>query len=369
MSADVAVYGATGYTGSRIARALLDVGMEVVLAGRSPSRLEQAAIALGGRADTHVADRDDSAALEALSRRARVVVDAAPSYEDPGFPLADAAIRAGRHYLNISNSQRTVARFISEYGRRADAAGIGLVPVAGFISSIAEAAVALVAEDFVPLDVEIAYAIDGWNPSGMNLENWLYGVQGEIPQYRNGIHRLDRMPPTRLIDFGPNAGRRRGFVFPGPEVHTIPLRQPVDTLDVWMTTATLSPAPLGRLLPMLSRATAFGLRHRATAALAGGLFTRISGGDHHRHTGDPTTFTVAVRVRNGDSTRRVLIEGAHMYDITAPILTRAITRLLDPGFDRTGVLTMPDLVDPRTFLESLASQGVTWSITPTAVLA
>ena len=65
MAPRIVVFGATGYTGSNTARALVERGARPVLAARSRERVEALAGELGGL-ETAVADIEDSRSVRAL---------------------------------------------------------------------------------------------------------------------------------------------------------------------------------------------------------------------------------------------------------------------------------------------------------------
>ncbi len=97
----IAVLGATGYTGRLIAHELYRRGIPMLLAGRDPGRLQAVAAEVGG-ADTLVADVGDQASLDALGRRALVLVNTVGPFVDFGEPVVRAAIAAGAHYLDTT---------------------------------------------------------------------------------------------------------------------------------------------------------------------------------------------------------------------------------------------------------------------------
>src|SRR5436853_4275650 len=77
MPGTVAVYGASGYTGGLVAKALAARRYQVVLGGRAPVKLDRLAAEVGAMAMTMPAALDDPDALEALCAGAAVVVNCA----------------------------------------------------------------------------------------------------------------------------------------------------------------------------------------------------------------------------------------------------------------------------------------------------
>jgi short subunit dehydrogenase-like uncharacterized protein len=98
---DVAVFGATGFTGRLVAGYLAahaPAGVRVGLAGRSADRLAGVRAQLGETAAAWplvVADSADPASLAALARAARVVVSTVGPYRRQGLALVEACATAG----------------------------------------------------------------------------------------------------------------------------------------------------------------------------------------------------------------------------------------------------------------------------------
>ncbi len=83
VSARIVSFGATGYTGSRTAEALVAAGAAPVLAGRDPARLDALAGRLGGLS-TARADVTDPASVRALLRPGDVLVTTVGPAAGPG---------------------------------------------------------------------------------------------------------------------------------------------------------------------------------------------------------------------------------------------------------------------------------------------
>jgi len=94
------LYGANGYVGEAAAELAVAQGLRPILAGRDAARLEPLAKRLG------VAYRacalEDAAALERMLRDVPVVLHCAGPYKFTSKPMADACLRAGAHYLDLT---------------------------------------------------------------------------------------------------------------------------------------------------------------------------------------------------------------------------------------------------------------------------
>ena len=123
------LYGATGFTGGLIARRAIELGLDLVLAGRNESRLRQLGAALG--CAHRVASLNDSAALGRMLEGISVVLHAAGPFESTYRPMVDACLRAGVHYLDICGEVRAIEG-VRQLDRAARSAGVMLMPAVGF---------------------------------------------------------------------------------------------------------------------------------------------------------------------------------------------------------------------------------------------
>lgn len=201
------VYGATGHTGQRIARRARAVGLDPIVAGRSPGPLQALAAALG--CPWRVAACDDAAALDAMLDDVAVVLNAAGPFEVTGVPLAIACMRRGCHYLDTSG-EAFAYRDIKALAARAAARNVALVPGAGFCVVASE----LLLDDIVrhrmnaPQAVRIAFSGGPGASVGSMLSLYASLYEG-VAVVRDG--RPAYVPVGALerdFDFGASGGRR-----------------------------------------------------------------------------------------------------------------------------------------------------------------
>lgn len=124
----VLIYGATGYTGSMIARHAKAAGLDIVLGGRDETRLASLSDALG--VSCRVFQVKGDAAIEALNG-VRVLLNCAGPFARTAEPLMRACIEAGVHYLDIT-AEIGVYRLAERLGAEAEAAGVMLLPGVGW---------------------------------------------------------------------------------------------------------------------------------------------------------------------------------------------------------------------------------------------
>ena len=115
----VIVYGASGYTGRLVAEYLRDRGIPFTAAGRDRGRVEAAMAAVPGieTADLDVVEVDCEVDALAAAFKDRVVAcNVAGPFITHGATVAEAALRAGIHYLDTSGEQASVITCKERFG-------------------------------------------------------------------------------------------------------------------------------------------------------------------------------------------------------------------------------------------------------------
>lgn len=139
---DIIIYGATGYTGRLVAEYLAHhYGSRAdapkwAMAGRSLAKLEEVRDAIGAPATTPlvVANADDSANLEAMCQRTRVVLTTVGPYQLYGDKLVAACVATGTDYADLCGEPAWMADKIAEHQAAAEASGARICFSSGFDS-------------------------------------------------------------------------------------------------------------------------------------------------------------------------------------------------------------------------------------------
>lgn len=149
---DVVVFGATGFSGTLVARYLaaepesaLDspTALQWAIAGRSKTKLEQVKVMLkeqgpSMRAElidalpTIVADGSDEASLVAMVRQTKVVLSLVGPYGVHGSLLVKACAENGVHYCDLTAELVWMKEMIGKYQKAADQSGAILVNCCGY---------------------------------------------------------------------------------------------------------------------------------------------------------------------------------------------------------------------------------------------
>lgn len=138
---DVIVFGATGYTGRLVAEYLLKTygtagEVRWAMAGRSKDKLAEVAKEIGAPASLPfvIADSGDAASLEAMAKRAKVIVTTAGPYQLYGSGLVAACAKTGTDYVDLTGESHWIAQMVAAHEAEAKTSGARLVFSCGFDS-------------------------------------------------------------------------------------------------------------------------------------------------------------------------------------------------------------------------------------------
>jgi short subunit dehydrogenase-like uncharacterized protein len=123
------LYGANGYVGEAAAELAVQQGLKPILAGRDAAKLAPLAQRLG--AEVRVCALDDAAALDRALQGVPLVLHCAGPYKFTSKPMADACLRAGAHYLDITG-EIPVFEALAARDAEAKARKVMLLPAVGF---------------------------------------------------------------------------------------------------------------------------------------------------------------------------------------------------------------------------------------------
>lgn len=369
----IVLLGATGYTGTLVARELVARGARPVLAGRSPDRLdalaaelaEQTPAVTAGSATRHraepagsseagsapsgtaarspletaVADVDDARTVRALVGPGDVLVSTVGPFGRHGDPAVEAAIDAGAAYLDSTGEPAFIRRVFDEFGPRAQRTGAALLTAFG--------------HDWVPGNLAGALALQDEGADAVRLEI------GYFPTGGGGL-RTERVA-ARVVTFDVGPGRRvRGVTAGGTEPFTLPGLAP-RLRDVEVALGMSGPAV--RLAPVATAVATAALR---VPGLGDGLrrFARSrsgsSGGPDEAARAASRTHVLAVaRDADGEVLRRARLDGPDAYDLTAHYLAWGATRAAAGETSGTGALGPVEAFGLHSLLAATRDTGTT----------
>jgi short subunit dehydrogenase-like uncharacterized protein len=365
----VAIYGASGTTGSLVARELADRGAELILAGRDRGKLETLARELDVRAAVAVAPAGDVLALLAAFRGARVVIGCAGPFGSLGEPVLEAAIAAGAHYLDISGEQAFLREMYERHeadARRAEVAvisGMAFEIAPGDLAAGWAAAHLAGAEDDddelvrtseleavaidEPIDeVAVTYLVDRLVPTpGRQLSSLAALTTPGV------VWRLDRWDPVNPAAERRRVHEREVVSFPSGEVITVPRHvaaRRVQTFRSFVESewAHRAAGLLGAAAPLLAR-TGLGRR------LAGMIDPRIPDAAERA----TSRFTIVATAKRGFDEAQVVVSGGDVYATTATIAAWGAMELAGRVAGPSGVLAPSEVFAPRAALAALSEEA------------
>jgi short subunit dehydrogenase-like uncharacterized protein len=135
---EVAVFGATGFTGRLVAEYLAAEHPDVrwAMAGRSRDKLNAVRDEIGAPAETPLieADSSDEASLSAMAARTDAIITTVGPYQIYGEPLVKACVEAGTDYVDLCGEPAWMRDIIDGYDARAKQTGARIVLSCGFDS-------------------------------------------------------------------------------------------------------------------------------------------------------------------------------------------------------------------------------------------
>jgi short subunit dehydrogenase-like uncharacterized protein len=193
------LYGANGYSGALIARALVEAGSRPILAGRDAGSLERLAgeLALPFRVATLGNPGDLDRALDGVA----AVLHAAGPYSSTAEPMLEACLRAGVHYLDLTGEIEVVEYLAGQNGRALER-GIMVMPGVG-LDVVAGDCLALHTASRVGRPVRMAMGVHGLRLVSRGTARTIVEAAGGGLSRRDG--RITSLPLgslERFFDFG-----------------------------------------------------------------------------------------------------------------------------------------------------------------------
>jgi short subunit dehydrogenase-like uncharacterized protein len=246
---DLALFGATGFTGGLTARYLAANGPEGLrwaLVGRNRGKLEAVRSSLEGllgngvpAPEMLVADAADAAALKDVAEAAKVVVTTVGPYALYGEPLVAACAAAGTDYVDLTGEPEFVDRMWLGYHEKARQSGARLVHCCGFDSIPHDLGAYFTVKQLpegVPLTVN-GYVRMGGEFSGGTFASAIngFGRARQTLSVARQRRQAEQRPAGRKIHSAPVRPRRDaglgGWVVPMPTIDGPMVRRSAAALE------------------------------------------------------------------------------------------------------------------------------------------
>jgi short subunit dehydrogenase-like uncharacterized protein len=339
MGGRIVVFGATGYTGDLVARALVERGAAPVVAARNEGRVRALADELGGL-EHAVADVADPASVRALVGRGDVLVSTVGPFQRWGDPAVEAAIAAGAHYLDSTGETAFIRRVFQHYDGGAKAAGSALVTALGYdwVPGNLAGALALREAGADAVRVDVGYFVSGGGgtqASGGTRASAVGMLSEPGHAFAGGRLRSERAARhVQEIDGRPAISIGATEQFALPRVH--PGLRDVGVWLGWFGAAS-------RPLQAISAATALATRlpgvRGAIGATAGRFVQGSTGGPAEAARAKARSRIVGIASdADGRPLATVRLKGVNPYDFTAGMLAWGALRAAGGGLLGVGAL-------------------------------
>lgn len=253
MTQRVLLYGATGGSGTALAKALCDLGDRLVLGGRDGASLKILADGLGLEARVLGPDGDIADGLADIG----LVLNVAGPFARTAEPAIDACLRTRTDYMDIAGEWPVFA-YAETRDRDALATETMLLPGVGFDIAVTDGALALTVARF-PQTARLRMAIS--KPHGFSRGSWatLLAMNDAVVRVRrDGVLRGQPAGTLwRAFDFG--EGLQRAVAVSWPDIVTVGRSTGVESLEVYSAVgavgefairASALAAPVLRALPV-----------------------------------------------------------------------------------------------------------------------
>ncbi|WP_243286976.1 saccharopine dehydrogenase NADP-binding domain-containing protein [Geothrix terrae] len=320
---DIAVYGASGHTGQFVVQEARRLGLPVVAIGRSLAQLDAAFPSGVAR---RVAMLDDPASLEQAFAGCAVVINCAGPFLDTAAPVAQAALRAGCHYIDVTAEQPSAQATFADFDAPAREAGRVAIPAAGFYGGLADLLAGALASEGDIDEITVAIALDHWWPTAGTRRT---GERNQVPRVVVKGGRLEPLVPSPEVpdwSFSPPLGHQPMVELPFSEIITMAHH-----------------LKAGTIRSLINRAALADIRDASTPPPTA---VDECGRSAQR-------FELQVRLAQGSATKTASVRGRDIYAVTAPIVIQAALRLRSPSYLHSGALALAEAVDPVELLRAL----------------
>lgn len=366
----VAVYGATGYTGKLVLDELVRNGASVVLGGRSRDKLEAMARQYGDVISIRPAPVDDPALLRKVFEDCQVAINCAGPFTQLGEPVVEACIATNTHYLDSTGEQGFIKRVFDRFGQTAEQRNVCVVPACGFDYAPGDCIARLAASECEPVaDLVVAYAVRGFAPSRGTLRSALEIIKRPGLSYEDSAWKSVRPGPARKsFEFPLPVGRQTMLDLPGGEIVFAPTHTRVSRVRCLLTASTVALHPaLSDFVSLARPALAYLLQTPVTSLAERAIDHLPEGPDPAQR--ESAEFTIVASARGEDDrTGRGIVRGRNPYSLTAVSLCYGAKQMAEEGYDRVGVLSPSAALGAETLLDHLTDFGVSWELDQSAGL-
>ncbi|MEJ5313990.1 MULTISPECIES: saccharopine dehydrogenase NADP-binding domain-containing protein [Anaerolinea] len=350
----ITLFGATGYTGRKIARELELRGLPYRIAGRSKERLEQLSSTLPSRPAFLVADAQQSETLPPLFKDTQLLINCAGPFTDLGEKVVQMASFAGVNYLDTTNELGFVYR-LQTYHQMAKTNHCFLLPACAFEIALSDVAIAKIFQKHPVQHLYVVYHTPQTNISKGTRLSALRSLTTSWIGFQDGSWS-GVVPAGKSAQFSFSTGNRYAIQIPSTEIFSIPWKYPVRNVEVWMTVSREWGFWGPVLLPYFARFMR-SIAGKWIYSLTASRRESVPEDDQN----NPFEILIGFREKTEQAWRQARITGKGPYSLTAKIAGYAAFFSLKSSSLPEGLITPSTLLQPEAFFEEMHSQGVEFS--------
>ncbi len=332
----VMLYGCNGYTARLLLPRLLERGMEVMLAGRSRTKVERLGAEYGF--PTRAFDLRDPRRVDESLGEVSLVINAAGPFCETAPPLIDACLRRRVDYVDLSGELDSIA-YAARSGPMAADLGVMLLPAIGFDVAASDC-LAVHLSQKLPSAKHLVLGVSPSNQLSRGSAITIARNAGSFVRIRRSgaLHAVRWRAPTRRLDFG--EGERPSIAVSWGDLVTAFHSTRIPDIEVYFeaTPFWLVGMTANQLAAPFWRAYRPVLEEWARTIPAG-----PSDADRARD-----RCIVFGEVRDGERCERARLVTSEAYTFTADVAVRVVGMILGgtrrSGFTTPGSLLGPDFV-------------------------
>ncbi|HEV1997001.1 MAG TPA: saccharopine dehydrogenase NADP-binding domain-containing protein [Candidatus Dormibacteraeota bacterium] len=345
---DLAIYGATGFTGKLAAHAGQRLGLPLVLAGRNEDGLRRVSQEFGDEYPVVVARHDDPEALARVAGSGRVLASTAGPFGEIGSLTVAAAVAAGRHYLDSTGEVDFMEQTFRRHHQAAREKELVVMNACAFEYVIGDCLMELALEQHPDAaELRISY----WMPDKTATRGTAKSALRILGSDAGKAVRARGMK----VAFPAPVGEKWAVTYAGGEMEFLRRRRPgirVSTLMDMSPAVARGAGVLPAVRPVISFGPVRSLLDRAIQRLPEGP------GEEQRAA---QQWVILVEVDPGSGRQKgVWGRGVDPYGITGEIIARVASRVLRGQHRATGVVSPAEAFEPEELLASLTDLGVHW---------
>jgi NAD(P)-dependent dehydrogenase (short-subunit alcohol dehydrogenase family) len=332
----VAIFGAGGHTGRFVVAELLRRGIAPIAIARDPASLAAANFP-EHKVMHRQASVEDIHSLDRALDGAQAVINCAGPFLETADALANAALRAGIHYLDVTAEQSSARATLDKYDVAARAAGTAVIPSVSFYGGFADLLVTAALGDWDHADaIDVMIGLDSWHPTRGTR------ITGEKNTAQRMVIAGGRLVPVssprleKVWEFGNLLGRQAMVETPFSEIVLIARHVKTVELHTWLNRIALDD-----------------IHNSATPAPKPADETGRSA----------QRFIVDVVATRDGNARRIIARGRDIYAFSATLVCEAAERLLEGEFSGAGAQPPGTILNAQAVLSALTPDHLTFEIT------